>query len=424
MGNKQKIVIVGAGFGGLNLVKRLDKNLWDIVIIDKNNYHSFPPLFYQVATSGLDAPSISFPLRREMRKERAHGARFHIGEVHTVDVASKTVSTQYETIAYDKLVIAAGTTNNFFGIPGLEDSVHTLKSTAEALRCRNDILERLERAAVCHDAESRRRLLTFTVVGGGPAGVEVAGALGEMKRYIVPREYPSISQDEVTINIVEGSQHLLGFMGDLARRKSEEYLRALMVNVMLGRTVKKYEDNLIMFDDGSSLFSGMVIWTAGVTGCGFTMAGTDVRQGAGRRFVVDEYNRIEGLDDVYAIGDISMHADERYPRGVPQLAQGAIQQARNLAYNLNRGKMERPFRYKDKGTMATVGRNKAVVQTSNFHLSGSLAWVMWMVVHLISLMGMRNKIVVFINWVWGYFSFSSSLRLLIRPAKNPLREKV
>ena len=196
---------------------------------------------------------------------------------------------------------------------------------------------------MCHDAESRRRLLTFTVVGGGPAGVEVAGTLGEMKRYIVPREYPSISQDEVTINIVEGSQHLLGFMGDLARRKSEEYLRALMVNVMLGRTVKKYEDNLIMFDDGSSLFSGMVIWTAGVTGCGFTMVGTDVRQGAGRRFVVDEYNRIEGLDDVYAIGDISMHADERYPRGVPQLAQGAIQQARNLAYNLNRGKMERPF---------------------------------------------------------------------------------
>ena len=218
MGNKQKIVIVGAGFGGLNLVKRLDKNLWDIVIIDRNNYHSFPPLFYQVATSGLDAPSISFPLRREMRKERAHGARFHIGEVHTVDVASKTVSTQYETIAYDKLVIAAGTTNNFFGIPGLEDSVHTLKSTAEALRCRNDILERLERAAVCHDAESRRRLLTFTVVGGGPAGVEVAGALGELKRYVVPREYPSISYLEVTINIVEASPHLRWIMGDLARR--------------------------------------------------------------------------------------------------------------------------------------------------------------------------------------------------------------
>lgn len=422
---RDTIVIIGAGFGGLELAKRLNKKKWNVVLVDRNNYHSFPPLFYQVATSGLDSASISFPLRREMRRGKMHGVDFHMGDVSEIRIGSKEVVTQYETISYDRLVIAAGTTNNFFRIPDLDKDVNTLKSTSEAIRCRNDILMRLERAAVCRDPERRRVMLSFTIVGGGPAGVEVAGALGEMKRYVIPKEYPSIKQEEVSINLIEGTDSILGFLPEKLRLRAAQSLKGLMVNVLTGRTMKSYKDNKITFaeDNAEPIYSETLIWTAGVTGNTFRLTGTEVTLGHGNRFVVDEYNRVEGLDDVYAVGDIAIHTDQRFPKGVPQLAQGAIQQARTLARNLNSGEWKHVFSYRDKGTMATIGRNKAVAHIGRLQMSGLPAWVMWMAVHLLTLMGMRNKIVVFVNWIWGYFSFSSSLRLIMRQARYPLSHR-
>ncbi len=423
MSKKEHIVIVGGGFAGLNLIKRIDKRRFDVTLIDRNNYHSFPPLFYQIASSGLDPGSISFPFRREMRKGSVKGARYNMGNVESVNIAEKTVTTQFETLHYDKLVIAAGTTNNFFGMPDLYKRVYTLKSTAEALRCRNEILDRLERASLCKDPEKRRRLLSFVVIGGGPTGVEIAGAIGEMKRYILEREYPDIPKDDLNILLVEGTDRLLRTMSEAASREALEYLGHLMVDVKLERLMSSYEDNIVKFADGEEIYSEMVIWTAGVTGEPIEFTGVDFKRGPGNRFVVDEYNRVEGLNDVYALGDIALMMTKDYPKGHPQLAQVAIQQARLLAKHLNKGEFVKPFKYNDKGSMATVGRNRAVADLNHMHLYGRPAWLTWMFVHLISILGMRNKIVVLMNWVWAYFTYSTSLRLLMHTNKYPLRSR-
>lgn len=420
---KKRIVIIGGGFGGLNLIKHLDKKKYDVLLLDRNNYHSFPPLFYQIASSGLDPGSISFPFRRELRKGKVKGARFNMGEVKTIDFTNKSVTTQYETINYDKLVIAAGTTNNFFGIEGLKEQVYTLKSTGEALRCRNEILYRLEQACITKDSEKRKRLLSFTVIGGGPTGVEIAGAIGEMKRYILHREYPDLNTDDLRITIIEGTDRLLRTMSETASREAREYLGHLMVDVRLETTMKSYDNNIITLGNGEEIYSEMVIWTAGITGEPFEFIGGSPVLARGNRFEVDEYNTVKGVDDVYAIGDISFLCNDDYPTtGHPQLAQVALQQAKNLARNLNKGSALRPFKYVDKGTMATVGRNRAVADLKHIHLYGRPAWVTWMFIHLISILGMRNKLSVLINWIWAYCTYSTSLRLLFHPTKYPLRK--
>lgn len=423
MDNKEKIVVIGGGFAGLNLVKLLDKSKFDVILVDRNNYHSFPPLFYQIASSGLDPGSISFPFRREMRKGKVKGARFHLGEVSSVDVVNKTVSTQFETIAYDKLVIAAGTTNNFFGMTDLYKRVFTMKSASEAIRCRNEILDRLEQASICKDAETRRKLLSFVVIGGGPTGVEIAGAIGEMKRYILRREYPDIPLEDLNITIVEGTDRLLRSMSESASREVLEYLDHLMVDVKLQKMMKSYDDNIVTFTDGERIYSEMVIWTAGVTGEPLEIIGNEMERGPGNRIVVDEYNRVKGFENIYALGDICYMSDKYYSHGHPQLAQVAIQQAKLLANHLNRGEFVTPFRYTDKGSMATVGRNRAVADLKHIHLYGRPAWATWMFVHLISILGMRNKLSVLINWIWAYFTYSTSLRLLLHPTKYPLRSR-
>lgn len=423
MNAKEKIVIIGGGFAGLNLVKKLDKSKFDVTLIDRNNYHSFPPLFYQIASSGLDPGSISFPYRREMRKGSVRGARYEMGEVKSIDVVNKKIVTNLDTVSYDKLVIAAGTTNNFFGMSDLHKKVYTLKSTSEAIRCRNEILDRLERASVCHDSEERRRLLSFVVIGGGPTGVEIAGAIGEMKRYILHREYPDISVDELSITLVEGTDRLLRTMSETASREALEYLGHLMVNVKLGKIMQSYEDNVVKFADGEEIYSEMVIWTAGVTGEPMDIIGADVQRAPGNRYAVDEYNRIKGLEDVYALGDISLMVTDDYPKGHPQLAQVAIQQAVLLAKHLNKGSFGRKFKYNDKGSMATVGRNRAVADLNHLHLYGRPAWLAWMFVHLISILGMRNKLSVLMNWIWAYCTYSTSLRLLIHSCRYPLRRR-
>lgn len=424
MEKKERLVVIGAGFGGLNLIKKIDKKRFDVVLIDCNNYHSFPPLFYQVASSGLEPANIVFALRREMQRRSIRGCQFHMGRVHTIDAKARTVSTERETIPYDKLVIAVGTTNNFFGIEGLEEKVYTLKSASEAIRCRNRIVERLERAAVCKNENERRRMLTFAVIGGGPTGVEIAGALGEMKRYSLSREYPEINQADISVKLIEGTDKLLRTMTPKSSADALSQLKSLMVDVELGKTLKAYDDGIITFTDDTSIPADTVIWTAGVTGCPIEIKEADIAYERGHRLPVDEYNRVTGLDNVYAIGDICCHADAQWPAGCPQLAQPAIQQGQNLARNLNNGRFERPFKYKDKGSMATVGRNRAVVDMGKTHFSGYFAWLTWMIVHLMSLLGMRNKIVVVINWIWYYFTYSGALRVILRPSTLPILSKV
>jgi len=418
--NKKKhIVIIGGGFAGINVIKALDKNKFDITLIDRHNFHSFPPLFYQIASSGLDSGSISFPFRREVRHMKH--VRFHMGEVKKVDTVAKTVSTQFETVNYDYLVVAAGTTNNFFGMNDLRDKVYTLKSVAEAIRLRNEILDRLERASIATDHERKKQLLSFVVIGAGPTGVEVAGAIGEMKRYIIPREYPELEKEDLKILIVEGTDRVLRTMSEDASRHAYEYLGHLMVDVKLNTTMVGYDNNVVKFSNGEEVYCETLIWTAGITG--EPIEGFDESVYArGGRFKVDAYNRVNGYDNIFALGDIAYLEAPEYPRGYPQLAQVAIQQARCLADNLNSGNFVKEFKYNDKGSMATVGRNRAVADLHKLHMYGRPAWVTWMFVHLISILGMRNKLTVLINWIWAYCTYSTSLRLLVRPSKYPYRK--
>ena len=419
MKDKTRILIIGGGFAGLNLAKRLNHNLYDVHLIDRNNFHGFPPLFYQVASSGLDASSIAFPLRREFRRIGKH-TTYHMGHVKNIDTSAHTVTTSYETLSYDKLVIAAGTTNNFFGIQGLSESVFGIKTIAEASHTRDEILDRLERGAICQDPERRRQLLSFLVVGGGPSGVEIAGALGEMKKDILPREYPELKPEDVRIVLVEGSDKLLGALDPRAGIKAKQYLEDLMVEVRLNTVMKSYEDKMVSFADGSKEYWETLIWTAGVVGepmPGFPQEAV----GHGGRIVVDDYCRVKGVEDVYAIGDIALCMTAEAPKGHPQVAQVAIQMAKTLADNLNGEKASKRFIYKDKGSMATIGKGRAIVDMKGKFISGLAAWWAWMLIHLISILGMRNKLTVFITWCWNYITYSTSLRLLFRPTRFPER---
>ena len=414
----QHIVIIGGGFAGLNLAKELDKNKFRVTILDKNNLHSFPPLFYQIASSGLEPSSISFPFRREMR--RLKNTNYHFGEVLEIDSKNSTVRTQFETIKYDQLVIASGTTNNFFNQPELKEKVHTLKSTAEAIRLRNEILDRLERACITTDRERRRQLLSFVVVGGGPSGVEVAGALGEMKRYILNKEYPEIDIDDVRVILIEGTDRFLRTMSERASHDAKVYLGHLMIETRLNCMMKSYENNVLHLSTGEEIYCETLIWTAGITGNKINGISDDSIT-RGNRYIVGSNCKIKGYDNIYALGDIAYLEDESHPNGYPQVAQVAIQQAKHLAKQLNTG-ADTAFKYVDKGSMATIGRNRAVCDLKFAYLYGRPAWATWMFIHLISILGMRNKVNVLINWVWAYLFYTTSLRLLIRPVKYPIRK--
>ena len=412
--NRTRVVIIGAGFAGLNIARKLNNTLYEITLIDRHNYHQFQPLMYQVATARLEPSSISFPLRRVFQHSR--NVRIHIGEVERVDTTQKIVYTGAGECPYDRLVIALGCTTNFFGNKRIQAHSFPMKSVPNALALRNRILQTFEDTITAGPAE-RQALLNFVIVGGGPTGVELSGAMAEMKRYILPKDYPGTDFSRLTIYLLEGSPNTLNAMSEPSKVKSRQYLEDLGVIVRTGTVVEDYDGETVTLKGGETIAARNVIWAAGVTGNKLEgIAGTSVLKG--NRLKTNRYHEVEGMDSVYAIGDISWMATPRYPNGQPQLANVAISQAKNLAGNFKRELKGRPrveFEYHNKGTMATVGKRKAVVDLPRLHFQGFFAWLTWMFVHLMLILSVKNRLFIFLDWMMSYFANDSTLRLMLRP---------
>lgn len=412
-GHKQRILILGAGFAGLKLARNLQKSDYDIFLIDKHNYHQFQPLLYQVATARLEPSSVSFPLRKVFQNNS--NIHIRLAEVKEIDTQNKQVILDHFNMKYDKLVIALGCDTNYFGNRELEENSMPMKSTQEALALRNRILLTFEHA-FCTPPEEKEALMNLVIVGGGPTGVELSGALAEMKKYILPKDYPDMDFSKLKIHLVEGTDATLRAMSENAQKYSEQYLNELGVEIHLNKIVKAYDGKILEFDDGGMLKTDNVIWAAGVTGIRIPGLPEEsiVR---GNRILVDRYSRVRGVEDVYAVGDIAYMETPDYPGGHPQLANVATNQAINLAGNLIRqqkGQELVPFEYVNKGTMATVGKRKAVVDLPRLKFHGRFAWVTWMVVHFWLILSVRNKMVIFINWISEYFNNDSTLRIIMR----------
>lgn len=413
--SKQRIVIVGGGFGGIELAKKLKNENVDITILDKHNYHTFQPLLYQVATGGLEADSIAFPIRKIFKGQK--NITFRVTQVKKVVPEENKLETSIGDISYDHLVIATGSTTNFFGQEEIENNAMPMKSIPEALNLRSLILQNLEAALIAENATIAEELLNFVVVGAGPTGVETAGAIAELKKHVLKNDYPELDINKVNIYLIEGSPEVLGPLSVQSQVKSKQFLEELGVTIYLNARVQSYNGKVLSLVDGRNINSQTVIWSAGVKGV--VLDGLDpaivVR---GNRIKVDKTNKIDGYDNIYAIGDVAAMITEETPNGHPGVAPAAMQQGKLLAKNLLLkigGKATQDFKYFDKGSMATVGRNRAVVDINKIHFQGIFAWFVWMFVHLMTLVGFRNKLVVFVNWVWSYFSYDRGTRLIIRP---------
>ena len=419
---KPRIVIVGAGFGGLTLARKLAKSGYQIVLIDRNNYHQFQPLFYQVAMAGLEPSSISFPLRKVFRKNK--NVFIRVTTVTRVDPKSKTIYTTLGHLTYDYLVLGIGADTNFFGNEDIAKNALPMKSVSEALFLRNEILNDYERALSTIDYDQRQELIDIVIVGGGPTGVEVAGALAEMKQNIIPKEYGEIDYGEIDIYLLQGGNCLLPGMSAEASAKAEKFLTDLGVIVKLDCRVTSIKGREVSIKGGEKILVRKVIWAAGICANTIDGLGEEVITN-GRRLKVNAFNQVEGYEDIYAIGDVASMVSESEPYGHPQVAQVAIQQAKNLANNFKaklKSKTSRPFEYKDLGSMATIGKNRAVVDLPRFKFQGFFAWIVWLVVHLFALIGTKNKILVFMNWVINYLTYDQSLRLIIRPFKSKFEQ--
>ncbi|HYK47675.1 MAG TPA: NAD(P)/FAD-dependent oxidoreductase [Parafilimonas sp.] len=419
-----KVIIVGGGFAGLKLARRLAKQAdIQVLLIDKNNYHQFQPLFYQVATAGLDASNISFPLRKIF--QRTANIHFRLTSLTEIRSAENKIITDIGEFDYDVLVIATGADTNFFGNEMIRNTSFAMKTTAEALRLRHHIIENFEHALIAKDNDELQRRMTVVVVGGGPTGVELSGAIAEMRKYILPRDYPELDFSMMKIYLVEGSPKTLGVMSKQSSDRSCKYLNKLGVIVKTNSVVKSYDGVTVTLSSGETIGSNTVIWAAGVKGN--VPAGLDPSLIVkGNRIKVDRYNKVLGFENIYAIGDIAYMETPKYPHGHPQLANVAINQAKNLAINLrhqvNGNKhLQSQFEYHDKGTMATVGRNLAVVDIPkpDLHFGGWIAWLIWMSLHLMLILGVKNKLQIFINWLYKYFTYDQNLRLLIRGSYRP-----
>ena len=410
-----RVVVIGGGFAGLTLIKKLNRHAeFQVVLIDKNNYHQFQPLFYQVAMAGLEPSSIVFPFRKLLQK--SNNCYFRMTEVLEVDTAAKVIETGIGGLSYDKLIIATGVDTNYFGNQILEQHVIPMKTVSEALFLRNAILDDYEAALTEPDHDKRQHLLDIVIVGGGPTGVEVAGALAEMKKYVLPKDYKELSEAQIDIYLLQGGPRLLDSMSESASAKAESYLVDLGVKVKKGHYVTSYDGTTVTMNNGETYIAKKVIWAAGISGKKINGI-PETCFSKGNRLRINAQHEILGLVDCFAIGDIAIQQSDAMPFGHPQVAQVAIQMASNLANNLVTNQSN-PFKYKDLGSMATVGRNAAVVDLKRLKFSGFIAWVMWLFVHLFSILGLKNKIFVFINWVWNYLTYDQSLRLLIRPRKK------
>jgi len=410
---KKRVVIIGGGFGGITLVNKLDSELFQIVLIDKYNYHQFQPLLYQVAASGLDMSSISFSFRKLFRKKKDF--YFRLAEVQHILPDERRIETSIGRLDYDYLVIATGTTTNFFGNEKIRQNAFPMKSAEEALTLRNHILLNLESALDTTDPDEKQALLNIVIVGGGATGVEVAGALSEMKRFVIPKDYPDLHRDTINIYLMEGSSRLLGVMAEESSENALLSLEKMGVKVVLNKLVTDYDGIHVTLNDGTVLLSKMLVWVSGVTGQRFENIPQEL-VGRGNRLLVNEFNQLKGYQDIFAIGDICLQTEKDYPNGHPQVAPVAIQQGQLLAANLKslyKGKDAAPFRYNNQGTLATIGRNKAVADLHKIHLRGFPAWAVWMLVHLRSILGVKNKLVVLIDWIWNYFTYDLSMRLIL-----------
>ena len=422
MANKKKVVVVGCGFAGIRLIQELDQNLFDIYVIDKLNNHQFQPLFYQVATAQIDPSSISFPLRNVFKRKR--NVHIRIAEVTKIDSNNKQVITSIGNFDYDYLVIGIGCKTNFFGNREIEENSLTLKTTSEAIAIRNHVLMTFERI-ISASPEEKERLLNLVIVGAGPTGVELAGAFAEIKNTILPKDYPDIDFKKLNIILIEGSKHTLNNMSDTAKTSSAKYLRAMGVTVITEVLMTNYDGKTAKLDNGKEIKTGTVIWAAGVTGNKIEgLPETSITRG--NRIIVDRYNRVNGCDAIYAIGDIAYMETPKYPKGHPQLANVAINQAKCLAKNLKAIQLNNKlteFEYKDLGSMATIGNHKAVVDLPFIKFEGYFAWLTWMFLHLMLILSVKNKLIIFLNWAWRYFTKDNSLRLILPPFTNKKQEK-
>ena len=417
MATKKKIIIVGGGFAGIQLVKTLDEQLFDILLIDKINHHQFQPLFYQVATSQIEPSSISFPLRHIFKHNK--NVQVRLAEVLGIDEPNNKVNTTIGVFEYDYLVLAIGCKTNFFGNEEISQHALTLKSTYDAITIRNHILQTFEDIISAPDDE-KESLLNLVIVGAGPTGVELAGAFAEIKKNILPKDYRGIDFSKFKIILVEGSKDTLNSMSSNAKMASRKYLQAMDVTILTETFVQNYDGNILRLKDGATIKTKTVIWAAGVTGNAIQGI-SDAVYMAGSRIKVDRMNKVVGSKTIFAVGDIAFMETLKYPRAHPQLANVAINQAKNLAKNLkkiNQGKITVDFEYKDLGSMATIGRNKAVVDLPFIKFSGYFAWITWMFLHLMLILSVRSKLIIFINWAWAYITKDTSLRLILTQHKK------
>lgn len=414
-----RVVIIGGGFGGITLTRKLLKEKVQTVLIDRNNFHTFQPLLYQVSTSGLEPDSIAYPFRKITRtSERGF---FRMTEVSGIDAENNTIHTPIGDLAYDYLVIATGSKTNFFGNKSIEEHGMWMKTIPQALNIRSLILENLEQAEITMDPVHRKALLTFILVGAGPTGVELSGAIAELKNEIVLHDYPDIDPEEMEIHLMEGLDRVLPPMSEKASKEAYKFLKELGVKVHLNTMVESYDGYLVKTNTDREFRTSTFIWSAGVTGAPVKGLNASALVEKANRYEVNVFNQVNGYENIFAIGDIALMQTSEYPRGHPMVAQPAIQQGRNLAKNINRlikGEEMKPFDYNDKGSMATIGRNRAVVDMGKLHFGGFFAWFIWMFIHLWFLIGFRNRLVTFFNWVYNYVNYDKAARLIIRPFKN------
>lgn len=414
-----RVVIIGGGFGGIALAKKLSKKDVQVVLLDKHNYHNFQPLLYQVSTGGLEPDSIAYPIRKVL--QGYPNFFFRLANVQEVKTETKRIRTNIGEIFYDYLVVATGSETNFFGNKGIETKGMAMKTIPQSLNLRSLILENFEQALLTDDLHERDALMNFVIVGGGPTGVELAGALAEIKKGILPKDYPDLDTRRAQINLVQSGDRLLPAMSQKASEKAEKFLEELGVNVWKNIRVTDYDGKRATTNTKTIFEAETLVWAAGVRAVG--LKGLDAEQflARGNRLRVNEFHQVIGLEAVFAIGDVAQMETEKFPEGHPMMAQPAMQQGKSLGENMVRmieNKPMKPFVYKDKGSMATVGRNKAVVDMPKFRFQGVFAWFVWMFVHLYFLIGFRNRLVVFINWVYNYIRFDREARLIIRPFKK------